>query len=192
MTHAVIIVGGSKEFDDEGKDFKRFIQEYGKATVTYIRAAYLSETELLQKLVKIVNLHRKEPLLLVYDGHGKEGGWEINGGSFLLYKLLAVILVSREQPTVVVTDCCYSGSLISYLNFFGADWEKIEVIASTDTKHMGVSGLLADVEEQWRKGVDFAPSFKVARGKVGDKYKNIRIWQVRYGAHLDHLFFTKH
>lgn len=192
MTHAIIVVGGSKRFDDEGKKFKRFIREGRKATVSYIPTAYLSETELLRKLVKIMNLHRKEPLLLVYTGHAKEGGWQINDGSFLIYKILAVMIVSREQPTVVATDCCYAGSLISYLNFFGADWAKLEVVAAVDDKHTSVGGLLLDIEEQWRSSVDFVPGFKTVRENVGDKRKNVKICQVRYGAHLDYLFFTKH
>ncbi len=192
MTHAVLIAGNSKEFLDEVTEFSRYLRKYALVSTQIIATAYMTKKRFSRKLMNIFQKKKDEPLLFVYCGHGEKTGWKINESNLFPYDALQGLLNFRGRETVIVNDCCYSGSLISVCRDFEDSPDDLEIIASSEENHRCVGGLLDDIEEQWSQRLDFESSSRPYIYKTPQRKKvtNPGI-QVRWGNTFDYMFFPK-
>jgi hypothetical protein len=106
---------------------------------------------------------RGEPLLLVYKGHGLQGGlgWQIGEREpeektpprlIFSYESLAEILASYPGPICFLNDCCFAFSVVRTLEVRITSSHHFGIIASSDAEHESMIGntFFPRIVEYWR------------------------------------------
>jgi hypothetical protein len=175
MPRAILIAGNARRFCDEVEDLRHYlVREAGirKRNVHESRAAYLSRSVLEMHLTRAVMQRTKEPLLVLYSGHGGPDGWALDDVRTFDYRRLAGVLRTARRPVIVLNDCCHAMAMVKAFEAEGLRADRRAVIAASEEGETTTFGLVRWVTQGWRqrRPVRFGP-------------------ELRWGANLDRFFY---
>lgn len=154
-----LIVGNEHRFVEPMAKVEKYVRrecKIPKQHVTTLLSAYLERQRILDTIWDAAEKarRRKAPLVVVYCGHGYQGGFCPNGGD-IQYEDVAVVM--REVPFMFVNSSCYSGSSIDLFKERGLIPEHGSIIADAPRDMESSAGriFLNDVVESWRAGRPF-------------------------------------
>jgi hypothetical protein len=161
MAKALLIAGDSKRFLDEVLLMRDFLRhEAGIADIAVIKTAYLPFWGFRRRVSRFLEKSRKEPLLILYSGHGSEtkegsgGGWQLSdSGNIFPYDELVKMLRGHPAPVLIVNDCCFAFGLAAELKKELFPPERFSVIASSGAHEVGYTGIVKRLIESWRFGL---------------------------------------
>ena len=177
MPKAILIAGNAQRFADDIWDFRGYLtRDMGiwPKSIKTTHTAYLCEDILAFKLSRAIAEKTKEPLLILYCGHGLQVGWAMDDVRTLGYSQLAEMLLVGKRPVMIVSDCCHAMAAVTSFESKSVSPERVTLIGATEAGETTPGGLAALTVNSWRQNrpVRFGP-------------------ELRWGAKSDHLFFPK-
>lgn len=194
VAQAILVVGDEKMFLKSAKQFSQFLQTVVRIEkIHLIEADEFTPKQLIEELEKIIKiLPPKEPLLLVYEGHGGKKGWYYNKTTYLPYAWLADTLCNCLSPIIFINACCYSMSVKKFLQGKIPE-ERISLITIALENRVGYDGLLQVLMNIWGKSTYFEPlskiheTYKVANLNGGVIGGTRAIWKHRLSKFLNNF-----
>lgn len=190
MSRAVIVVGHELSFSEKAEDYRYYLKARAGIRSIKVLPGWNKTDDLLLGLVaNQAFMAGRQPLLIVYIGHGAETGWgygKFNAGKWmeLAYARIADMLaVSRRGPTLLVNDCCYAEGLARAIVDRIPNDDGYSVISASAENGWSYGMMGDDVLASWSAAKPYEPRVRsVGRGKR-------RVRESRRGAVLDHHFF---
>ncbi len=192
MSRAVIVVGHELQAHEEAQSFEYFLHvRAGIKLVKQISAWNKTDSLLLGLIANQGYLAGRQPLLIVYIGHGSEDGWaygkhDADTWLELPYaRLVDALGLCRKGPTLVVNDCCHAAALAAALCGQDDAFPEVGVISASSANGATYNGHIgATVQAAWSERKPFVPPVSEPEsGKLSQ--------QCRWGPELDHHFFAK-
>lgn len=175
MPQAILIAGDELRFSDTMMDFRRYLLNeagIGKKRIREYRTAYLSGGIVEIALQRAAAERTKNPLIILYCGHGSKTGWALDGQRRFDYSHVAKALAAVRRPVTVINDCCYAMALADAFEKHGVRKDRVSLIAASEKDETASGGLAEMVIENW-----------------GNRKPNRYGPELRWGAKHDHLFF---
>lgn len=197
MPRAIIVVGNELRFLRASETFKSYLISIGVDPIRTIRAAYRNADQLEKELAFQLLVATGEPLLLAYFGHGLKAGWAHAMESpiesiCLCYDRLALILVKREAPTLLVNECCFAGAIIPAIEAVGADHKRTSIIAASPADQSSYPGMTDRVLASWQAGRIHDPVMENAASFPKPSWRiRLRAWWFRRKSSLKARLFPK-
>ncbi len=114
MGLAILVDGDENRFSQELQKLSEYLARETKMDIMLIHTVKLSPEELLSELRKTIGRISDGPILLVYNGHGSEGGWTwwtYRCQETLQYGELVQLLQDVRVPLFFINDCCHAFSI---------------------------------------------------------------------------------
>lgn len=123
-----------------------------------------------------------DPLLLWYTGHGVSAGWTPYWFGSVRYDIMAHFFQKCSFPLLIVNDCCNSGSLITALEKSSFRSGQVGIIAACGKQEISFTGMTSEILNSWKKLCPYS---------CAETDKTTLYHRIRWGAMLDHHFYTK-
>ena len=196
MRQAILIAGNSRRFLDDLYSLRQFLVEavgLRQSAVRLISAAYVDLGIIQHRLERAIGRRTKDPLLLVFSGHGNTDGWYLDDDRFLSFEELAKMLTLGKRPVTVIGDCCHAMAAVAHFEKLRVPPERLSYIAASGADMTCRGGLIGLVERNWRRrrpNVDF-PTHRRTVVKKEEQETVVPDNAVprRWGAILDYNFF---
>lgn len=193
MSRALIIVGHELQAHEEAESYYYFLRKHvGIKLVKQVSAWNKASSTLLAIIANQCHLAGRQPLLIVYIGHGAKDGWaygKFDAATWLelsYAKLADALAVSRRGPTLIVNDCCHAAALASAFCERDDECTDVGVISGSTEKGVTYTGSIGTaVLTAWGERRPFEPR-KIDQGPTAPPLE-----ENRWGAELDHHFFAK-
>ncbi len=180
MSQAILIAGNCQRFSETTGDLRSFlVHESGAKVIREMRTAYGCDEFLTYRLERAFAKRTKEPLLLLYCGHGATDGWALDDMRRLPYERLTKLLAVGRRPVMIVNDCCHAMSLAGEFEAQKISPERVSLIAACDWDATTRGGLVDRLIACWRRGW-------VMQGVTAPDVPGRR-----WGAEHDRFFFAK-
>ncbi|MEY4745211.1 MAG: hypothetical protein RL272_1156 [Candidatus Parcubacteria bacterium] len=158
MTRALLIAGDEWRFGQTIGTMSEFLAKGPSIDdVTELRCIEYLAIGVTAAILKEIAREPERPLLIVYSGHGFNGGWAPTRDSRLGYPELCRLITMRTAPTLLVNACCYPAAIFSPLEMAGASSDRVAVIAAGPADKVTYEGLVERVIESWRSGKIYEP-----------------------------------
>lgn len=159
MEQVLLIAGNSIGFFEKTFLLFEFLKDHVdlSGNMRLLRSAYMNGEDFWRELKDFLEQEGEVPLLLVYHGHGKEDGWQLNDTFKISYEALADKLSRSPSPIFLINDCCYAASIICFLENKGVSDEKVGLIAACENNNFSYGELLEEILEQWQEGYIYEP-----------------------------------
>jgi len=193
MRAALIVVGSELRAYEQAETLSDYLRKVAGIRHTSICPGWnRNEDSLKGVFVYHATKAARQPFLLAYIGHGYKDREGVTGWSYgyesgekdlrIPYKtLVGWIKEYREGPTLVLNDCCYSGSFLPIATPRNLR-KRIGVIASTIRVGYSYGSLTQSVIDTWMDGKTYAP--RTYPG-THDRYE---VREMRDGPELDAHF----
>ena len=178
MPQAILIYGNSQRFSDESVILRSYLKkETDTRILREIPTPYVSEDIVAFRLERAFMKRTKDPLLVLFTGHGSETGWAFDDDRRIPYTKLAESLQHARRPVTIINDTCHAMALavlLEQMKKAGAAVDRVSLIAACEADATAIAGLVPQVLHCWRQRKAHPSGPKT-----------------RWGAELDHHFFAK-
>lgn len=123
----VVIAGADYEYQGRFHVGATWLRKKISNNITVVLAWKYGATGVALMLFYLLYLKR-QPLLIVYTGHGSTFGWALHTFSLLPYAIIALLVKYSPSSVVIVSHCCHSGGLVRRMNRYKVDPEKVFVV----------------------------------------------------------------
>lgn len=177
MAHAILVAGNARRFVDSVQIFRMYLideQLITRKKAKIFETAYIAEGMFEYRISSAIAAKTKEPLLLLFSGHGGKFGWSLDDArTFSYFKLAKMLLVGR-RPVTILNDCCHAMALTEQFDSNAVLPTRLSLIAATESGETTSGGLTEIALNSWkqRRPVRFGP-------------------ELRWGAKFDHHYYGR-